>query len=263
MHLKSIVAIATLAASPAFALSGQNAEEEFNWSGAVAAGNHIEIQNLNGAISAEYTSGSEVEVIAHKEGPRDDIEDVTIEVVEHANGVTICSVYANTDGRRNVCGPGKDADLSNNGKNKTHVTFTVKVPAGVELIADTMNGRITADGMRSNLYLATMNGAINADSTGWVNAETMNGAVDVVMGSADWTGELELSSMNGAVEVALPDGANVEIDAETMNGRVSSDFDEVEVRGRRRNYANGTIGSGGRDLEVSTMNGSIRIRRGH
>ncbi|NKB89507.1 MAG: DUF4097 family beta strand repeat protein [Acidobacteria bacterium] len=261
MHLKSIVALAALAASPAFAFSAQEAEEEFNWAGSVARGDHIEIQNLNGPIAAEYTSGDRVEVVAYKEGPRDHIEEVDIEVVEHANGVTICSVYPNRDGRSNVCGPGDDANLNNNGKNKTRVTFTVRVPAGVDLIADTMNGRVTTDDMQSNLRLETMNGAITADSTGWIHAETMNGAVDVAMGSADWTGGLELSSMNGSIEVALPGSADVDVDAETMNGRVTSDFDGVEIRGRRKNHANGTIGSGGRDLDLSTMNGSIRIRR--
>lgn len=125
----------------------------------------------------------------------------------------------------------------------------------------TMNGRITADRMQSNLRLTTMNGAISADSTGWVHAMTMNGAVDVEMGSADWSGKLRIKSMNGAITVTLPASANVSVEAETMNGRVSSDWDDVQVHGRRKNHGSGTIGSGGRDLTLSTMNGSIRLRR--
>ena len=67
--------------------------------------------------------------------------------------------------------------------------------------------------------------------------------------------------MNGAITVTLPASASVSVDAETMNGRVSSDWNDVEIHGRRQNHASGTIGSGGRDLELSTMNGSIRLRR--
>ena len=113
-----------------------------------------------------------------------------------------------------------------------------------EFIGMTMNGRITADRMQSNLRLTTM-----------------NGAVDVEMGSADWSGKLRIKSMNGAITVALPASANVSVEAETMNGRVSSDWDDVQVHGRRKNHGSGPIGSGGRDLTLSTMNGSIRLRR--
>ncbi len=261
MPRRNLALIALVLFVPALSLAAQDIEEEFTWSGTIARGSSIEIQNLNGAIAAEYASGNEVEVVAIKEGPASDVAEVSIAVVEHAGGVTICAIYPTKNGRENVCAAGDDSELHNNDKNKTRVTFEIRVPAGVEFVGTTMNGRVTADDMRSNLRLTTMNGAISADSTGWVHATTMNGAVDVEMGSADWSGELELTSMNGAITVTLPASANVSVEAETMNGRVSSDWDGVQIHGRRKNQASGTIGSGGRDLELTTMNGSIRLRR--
>jgi len=261
VHRRNFALLALVLLIPALSLAAQDVEEEFTWSGTVARGDSIEIQNLNGAIAAEYASGAEVEVVAIKEGPASDVAEVSIEVVEHADGVTICAIFPTKRGRENVCAAGDDSELHNDGKNKTTVRFEVRVPAGVEFVGTTMNGRVTADGMQSNLRLTTMNGAISADSTGWVHATTMNGTVDVEMGSADWSGELELTSMNGAITVTLPSGASASVDAETMNGRVSSDWDDVQVHGRRKNHASGTIGSGGRDLSLSTMNGSIRLRR--
>ena len=124
-----------------------------------------------------------------------------------------------------MCAAGDDSNLRNNDKNKTRACFEVRVPAGVEFIGMTMNGRITADRMQSNLRLTTM-----------------NGAVDVEMGSADWSGKLRIKSMNGAITVALPASANVSVEAETMNGRVSSDWDDVQVHGRRKNHGSGKIG---------------------
>ena len=261
MHRRNLALIALVLLAPAISVLAQDIEQEFTWSGSVASGGSIEIQNLNGAIAAESASGNEVEVRAIKKGPAGDVAEVRIEVVEHAGGVTICAVYPTKNGRENVCAAGDDSDLHNNDKNKTRVAFEVRVPAGVEFVGATMNGQVTADGMQSNLRLTTMNGAISADSTGWVHATTMNGAVDVEMGSADWSGEIELTSMNGAITVTLPASAGVTVDAETMNGRVSSDWDDVQVHGRRKNHASGTIGGGGRDLELSTMNGSIRLQR--
>ena len=77
---------------------------------------------------------------------------------------------------------------------------------------------------------------------------------------SNWTGELEIKSMNGSVTVVLPANASTEINATTMNGRIESDW-SLETSGWLRNKARGTIGSGGRKLELSTMNGAIRIRR--
>lgn len=244
MHRKIIALVAFALMLPVFATAGMPAEEEFNWSGTVAAGDSVEIQNLNGAIAAEYTSGNEVEIMAVKEGSSGDIPEVEIEVVEHANGITVCAIYPRGDGRGNVCAAGDDSRLNNEDNNKTRVTFRVRVPAGVEFDGNTMNGRLTADDMQSNLRLMTM-----------------SGAVDVEMGAADWTGSLSIESMNGSIDVVLPAGASADVDAETMNGRVSSDWDDVEVHGHRRNHANGTIGTGGRDLTLEAMNRSITLRR--
>ena len=181
--LRRNLALLTLAlVIPALSLAAQDIEEEFTWSGTVARGDAVEIQNINGQIAAEYASGSEVEIVAIKEGTASDVAEVSIEVVEHAGGVTICAIYPNRNGRENVCAAGDDGELNGNDKNKTRVAFEIRVPAGVEFIGTTMNGKVTADNMQSNLRLTTMNGAISADSTGWVHATTMNGAVDVEMG---------------------------------------------------------------------------------
>ena len=261
MHRRNLALLALVLLVPALSLAAQDIEQEFTWSGTVARGSVVEIQNLNGAIAAEYAAGSEVEVVAVKKGTASDIAEVRIDVVEHAGGVTICAIYPAKNGRENVCAAGDDSELHNNDRNKTRIVFEIRVPAGVEFVGDTMNGGVTASAMQSNLRLITMNGAITADSTGWIRATTMNGAVDVDMGSADWSGEIEIESMNGAINVTLPASSSVSVNAETMNGRVSSDWDDVQVHGRRKNHGSGTIGGGGRDLSLSTMNGSIRLRR--
>ncbi len=233
-------------------------DDEFTWSGSIAPGKTVQIKNANGPLVAEYTDGDRIEVSAIKEGPSDDREEVTFEVVEHDDGVTICSIYPGRFWSRNDCDP--DSGHMSSNKNKTEVTFTVRVPAGVRFVGETMNGRIGADNLRSDVELMTMNGAIEVWTTGWASASTMNGKVSARIGSADWSGELELESMNGAIEVILPADANADVNASTMNGSVESDW-VLEKSGWLRNKANGTIGSGGRSISLSTMNGDIRLRR--
>ncbi len=232
--------------------------DEFSWSGSVAVGKTLQIKNANGPLVAEYTEGNSIEVRAVKEGPAADREAVTFEVVEHDDGITICAIYPGRLWSSNDCEP--DSGHMSSNRNKTKVTFNVRVPAGVRFVGETMNGRIGADNLRSDVELLTMNGAIEVWTTGWASASTMNGKVWARIGSTDWSAELELESMNGAIEVVLPVGASTVVRASTMNGRVQSDW-PLEKTGWIRNKASGTIGSGGRTISLSTMNGNISLRR--
>ena len=61
--------------------------------GPLAAGQAVEIKGVNGGIDARAGDGAEVEVSAVKNGPPQRPDAVKIEVVEHADGVTVCAVY--------------------------------------------------------------------------------------------------------------------------------------------------------------------------
>ena len=67
MHRRNLALLALVALVPALSLSAQNVEEGFTWSGTVARGDAIEIQNMNGVIAAEYASGNEVEVVGNRD----------------------------------------------------------------------------------------------------------------------------------------------------------------------------------------------------
>jgi DUF4097 and DUF4098 domain-containing protein YvlB len=61
------------------------------------------------------------------------------------------------------------------------------------------------------------------------------------------------------VTVNLPAGVDASVRADTLNGSVRSEF-PITVQGTvspRR--LRGTIGNGGRELRLSTVNGSIRL----
>jgi len=61
--------------------------------------------------------------------------------------------------------------------------------------------------------------------------------------------------------MTLPDGLNAEVKAATVNGDIETDF-PMSVQGRiSKRRLEGTIGSGGRLLELSTVNGGIELRK--
>ena len=237
------------------------AQKEFKWSGHVAAGGTVTVRGVNGNIHAEPSSGDQVEVVANKQARRSNPDDVEIRVVEHEGGVTICAIYPSPEGKpANDCSPGKDwsSHVSNN---DVEVDFTVRVPQGVSLSGHTINGEIETGLIGGNVEAFTVNGSIRVAATGHAEAKTVNGSITASLGKADWTEPIEFKTVNGEIVLNLPADTNTDVHAETLNGDISTDF-SLTVQGRiSRRMLNGTIGSGGRELNLATINGGINIRR--
>jgi len=233
--------------------------QDFEWSGPVAKGRSIEIKGVNGDIVAEASSGSEVEVVARKHGRRSDPDEVTIEVIKHSDGVTLCAVYPTPRGKReNECAPGEGGRMSTD-NNDVQVDFTVRVPAGVRFIGRTVNGGIEARGLRADAEAYTVNGSIELSTRGVARATTVNGSIHAEMGT-EAKDALEFETVNGGITLTIPSGTGAELHASTVNGDISTDF-PLTVRGRfNRHSVSGTIGGGGPRLDLTTVNGDIRLR---
>ncbi|MBS1873811.1 MAG: hypothetical protein JSU00_11390 [Acidobacteria bacterium] len=243
-----------LAVVPALAVQG-----DFSWSGRLKEGQSIEIKGVNGGIRADYTSGSEVQITARKSAWRSDPNSVSVQAVPHEGGVTVCAVYPGDGGRPNECRPGEGGRMQTR-DNDTKVEFTVKTPKGVRLIAKTVNGSITITALQSDVDAHTVNGKINLSTTGVANAHTVNGGIEASIGNANWSDRLEFTTVNGGIELTVPAGLNAEVSAATVNGGMSTDF-PLTVSGRwGPKSLRGRIGSGGRQLKLSTVNGGIQLR---
>lgn len=253
---------ATFALAATLALAGPAlAQEQFQWSGRIASGRAIEIKGVNGGIMAAAASGNEVRVSATKRGRSSDPSDVRIEVVEHAGGVTVCAVYPTRAGRpANDCQPGSGG-RSNVENNDVQVEWTVQVPAGVNFVGRTVNGAVEGTRLPANAEGRTVNGSVKLEAAGIARASTVNGSVDASMGASTWSDKLEFETVNGSLTVRFGGALNADVSARTVNGDIETDF-PLEVRGRfnSRNVS-GTVGSGGRELALKTVNGRIRLLR--
>jgi hypothetical protein len=241
-------------------LAGPAAAEDFHWQGTVGAGGAIEIKGVNGGIDATGAPGRQIEVTAIKKARRSDPAGVEIKVVEHPGGVTICAVYPNPAGAPNECAPGAGGRMQVK-NNDVNVEFKVKVPAGVRFVGRTVNGGIDATDLPTDAEAYTVNGGVSVKAGGTIRAETVNGGVDASFGRADWTGEIRLKTVNGGIDVSLPDDAGAELRAATVNGDIETDF-PITVQGRvSKRRLSGTIGAGGRQLALETVNGGIEIKK--
>jgi len=253
--------IGALVLTAAIAAPVAGAEKEsWDWQGRVAPGDAIEIKGINGGIEASGTSGDRVTVTAVKRGRRSDPSSVRIEVVEHEGGVTICAVYPSREGRPNECRPGEGGRMSNH-DNDVNVEFDVQVPAGVRFVGRTVNGGIKARGIGADAEAHTVNGGVEVEAAGTARAETVNGGITARFGRADWTGALNLRTVNGGIDVFLPPSTAADVKAATVNGDIETDF-PLTVTGKiGRRRLSGSIGGGGRLLELETVNGGIELRK--
>jgi hypothetical protein len=248
--------------------------EEFRWAGVVQRGKAVEVKGVNGGVRAEFTTGNQVEVTATKSARRSDVSSVAVQVVEADGNVTVCAVYPTPDRRwasrnssrsgrnddPNECRPGSAGHM-NVDDNDVRVDFTVKIPAGVKFFGKTVNGNIEATALRSDAAVDTVNGRITLETTGTASAVTVNGSIDASVGASTWTEPLEFRTVNGSINLRLPKNVNANVHAGMMNGGFQSDFPlMVQSFGGRNRHVDGTIGKGGRDLDLHTGNGRIHLQ---
>jgi hypothetical protein len=264
----SCVVVLALAVSAAPAEAQQrDSDRSFRWDGAITSGRRLYARNLNGTIRVERATGSRVEVTAEKRWRRGDPADATVEVTRVGSGegdVLVCVIWRDVTRECNENGyrseerrrRGWDRD-----DNDVSVNLTVRVPEGVTLDISSVNGGLEIMGATAEVEAHTVNGGIEARSSGGpVNASTVNGEIDVEMGTVG-SASLDFSTTNGSITVTVPDGLNADVSMRTVNGSVGADF-PMTVNGRinpRRIAA--TIGRGGQRIELSTVNGSIDLRR--
>lgn len=240
--------------------SSSQSADDFRWAGRLSAGDAVEVKGINGSIRAGAASGAEVEVRASAHGRKSDPSTVRIEVVEHAGGVTVCAVYPSPEGERaNSCEPGEGGRM-NTRHNDVTIDFEVLLPAGVDFVARTVNGEVEALDLGGDVSATTVNGDVEISTTGFARAETVNGDIDAAMGAHDLSAGAAFETVNGSITLDVADDVNADLSAKWLNGEFESDIPFMLSGRMSRQSASGTLGDGGPQLDLRTVNGSIRIR---
>ena len=240
---------------------GAAASDDFYWSGAADRGTTVEIRNINGDIHAEPAHDGKLEVTAIRTSKKDDPESVRIEFAQVGDHLMFCALYPSKKGYPpNTCdSEGRSHSHSDN--NDVTVTFRVKVPDGVTLEAHTVNGGIEALELNGPIDAQTVNGEVKLSTTSYAEASTVNGSLEVAMAGRGWPDGLDFRTVNGDIRLDVTDALNADLRAETMNGDIESDFPLTVLGRMKRNQVRATIGHGGPELALATLNGSIALRR--
>lgn len=251
-----VALLALLAMLPASLLPA--AQQNFAWNGTLAAGGNLEVRSINGGIDVKPSTGNQVSITAVKRSKNNTEGDVEVKVEQDGRGIIACVLYRRQDGsfpascRERNSGRGKkNVDVN--------VDFTIRMPAAANLQANTVNGGVTIAGMQADVVANTVNGGVNVDTTGHAHASTVNGAVMAKVGKIDKN--TKFSTVNGRIVVALGSALNADLSMSTVNGSLETDF-PITIQGRMgKRKLEGKIGNGGPRLELSTVNGGIRIEK--
>lgn len=229
-----------------FDVASGKAQDEWTRTYTISPGGRLAIVNTNGTIDASPADGGQVEVRAERmvkartdESAREHLKQLEIVEEASADSVRLETKFPRTRGVNQ------------------QVRYTVKVPKGLAVNFETVNGRVRLQNLDGEIVASTTNGGVTGSGLrGTVNASTTNGGVQIEMASV--TGAIDLETTNGGIRLQLPRDAKATLDARCVNGGISlSGFDVDGESSRRR--VSGAINGGGPRVSVETTNGGVRI----
>lgn len=263
------------------------------------AGQRFHVSSPNGAITITKGTGRDVEIRGVKSADRGgSIEEMAFKVVRTAEGLVVCAVYEDDD-QCSMEGGYRRARRNDRGgwNRRARASFTVQIPAGVLVEANTGNGDISINGAgntvkansgngkvlisgtdgrvtantgngevivedaRGEVEVSTGNGNVRVStSTGPVNASSGNGDITIAMDRVSRTADMTFSTGNGEIVLSVPNDFGAELDATTGSGRITTQL-PMRLQGRIDPHRiRGTLGEGGGRLSLRSGNGDIEVR---
>ena len=235
-------------------------EEVFDETYALGSGGTISLDNVNGDVTIEVWERSEVRVYAVKSaGSQRYLDGLRIDVDASSSSIDIDTFYPSM--RRGDVEEWLD-DGHRHGDHKMNVEYTLTVPrtaviAGVDLV----NGSLLVDGVEGGVGAECVNGSITVrNGAGNFELATVNGSVDLYADRLDFGDRIDMESVNGSLDLYLAPSVGAEIDAETVNGKLSNDFGIDVHRGKYvGSDFSGEVGGGGARISLETVNGRISV----
>ncbi|ABF40040.1 hypothetical protein Acid345_1037 [Candidatus Koribacter versatilis Ellin345] len=249
---KTALAAASLLVVLASALSAAAAQfrDEFHKTYPASPNINVSLSNINGSVEITAWDRNEVQLDAVKTAnTQEKLNEAEIRVDASNDRIHIETHYPE--------------HRTNN--NPANVEYQLHVPRSARLDKiDLVNGKLDIDGVKGEVHGASVNGAISARGlTGDVELSTVNGSVSSELVDLNSARRVKLSSVNGHVELAMPKDANAHLSASTVSGSISSDFQLPIHKGWVGSDLDTTLGSGTTRVELSNVNGSIKIHGGN
>jgi putative adhesin len=241
--------------------------DAFSWSDALAPGSTVHLRTRNGNVAVRGTADRQAHVQGIKRWRRGRDRDVQFVVTRSGDDVYVCAIWTRRGGR---CGDERYRPSPAwwlaifslfRRPSDMNASFEMMLPPGVRVDASTVDGRVTVTEAASDVKASTVNGDVRASTMGGaLELATVNGSIRGRAASLAKDAPIYFHTVNGSVQAELPTPLDADVLLATVNGRITTDF-PIALTGRAsERELRGTVGAGGRRVELRTVNGSVELK---
>jgi len=228
-----------------------DAREEIRKSFELQPGARVEVQGINGKVDIQTSDTKTAEVYVLRTASSKDslnLREVTVE--QTATGLLVKSRQVRHGFWEHLFGTNPKEEV------------TIKAPRQIALALKGINGRVTTGDIEGSIEAKGINGRVELgqfNNSAEING--INGDVSLIVARLGSEG-LHVGGVNGAIELRLAAGLNADLSAHGMNGSVRSELPDVSVdKNEFGSRYSARIGSGGAPIEISGVNGNVRLTR--
>lgn len=229
----------------------ERATDEWTHTYPLSAGGEVHIANTNGRVEIEGVDGSTVEVRAERiaKGSTEAAAKELLPRIVIKEDATPDRVSVETEKMSGIMIGAS-----------TEVRFHVKAPRNAVFTITNTNGLITLKDITGRVSAHTTNGGVRGNAlSGGVDARTTNGSVTIDLASVG-ADKIYLGAVNGGVTLGVPETAKADVLATCTNGGVNVSGVKLEISEQSRRRVEGKMNGGGTSIELSTVNGGVRLR---
>lgn len=240
-------------------LTAQSGDGDFHWERRLAAGQRVHARNINGDITVSPSSSGRVEIVGIRKGSDRAAARLTATVQETDDGIIVCVVRADSDDECDNDGYHNHGD--NDDWGRASMNLDIRIPSSVGIDASSVSGDVEITGAQGDVRAASVSGDLTLERlrASSVEAKTVSGEITTSIESLAGRGPLAFRTVSGDVKLALPRDLDADLSMTSVSGDLDSDFQMTLGRQMSRRRIEARIGGGGRDLNISTVSGDVRL----
>lgn len=254
--------VLTLLCAPLVA-GAQNRDGDLHWERRISSGQTVHLRNINGDISVTPSSSGRVEIVGVRRGSSRSADRLTAEVTETSDGLMVCVVRMNSDDECDGRGYHHHDDDNENWGDAS-LNLEVRLPSSAEIDAKSISGNVDIVGAQGNVHAEAVSGDVRLERlrATSVDARSVSGEISASVESLSGDGPLSFRSVSGDVKLELPRNLDATLSMSSVSGQLDSEFQMTLGGGSRssRRRIEARIGRGGRELNLTTVSGDVRLR---
>ncbi|MCI0335992.1 MAG: hypothetical protein L0226_00300 [Acidobacteria bacterium] len=232
------------------AFGTQEVNEQINKTITLSEGSNVRVSSISGGVNIETWDGDKAEInIKIRASSREAMERRPLIVENTPNSLTI-HTQEDREGRR-----------SGGDRGWVHQDVRLRLPKSINLRISSIGGSVDVGQITGEIALSSIGGGVEVTQAGTATQMSSIGGGATISLLRIEQGGLRVSSIGGGVEIGLPATINAELEVRSVGGGIDTDLPINVVGQMKHGQLRGTIGTGGPQIIITSVGGSVRLRR--